>query len=230
MGGMRTWQAVGLVAIVLLLVILVIAFVTPVRTETPPTPSPVTRPSPSASTAPPSTTAATTAARSTPSPTPTGTYVNETWKFSVVLPPPYRRSSRLSLENTGGQRPAAQDAFTARTEQDEAALAAQNCQTACPIWNFVAVVEVNTGAGSQTPRQWYASGGGATGERIEDITIDGRPAIRVIDGVPYPVQYIVKDGDRMFRIAYQIYGGVPAPAGATKDKVEAILSSFKFLP
>jgi len=52
----------------------------------------------------------------------------------------------------------------------------------------------------------------------------------VIDGVPYPVQYIVKDGDRMFRIAYQIYGGVPAPAGATKDKVEAILSSFKFLP
>ncbi len=51
-----------------------------------------------------------------------------------------------------------------------------------------------------------------------------------IDGVPYPVQYIVKDGDRMFRIAYQIYGGVPAPAGATKDKVEAILSSFKFVP
>ena len=226
---MRTWQAVGLAAIVLLLVILVVAFVIPVRTETPPTQSPVTRPSPSASTAPPSTTAPTTAARS-PTPTPIGLFVNETWKFSVVLPTPYRRSSRLSLENTGGQRPAAQDAFTARIEQDEAALAAQSCQTACPIWNFVAVVEVNTGAGSQTARQWYMSGGGATGERIEDITVDGRPAIRVIDGVPYPVQYIVKDGDRMFRIAYQIYGGVPAPAGATKDKVEAILSSFKFLP
>src|SRR5258707_15863139 len=112
MGGMRTWQAVGLVAIVLLLVILVIAFVTPVRTETPPTPSPVTRPSPSASTAPPSTTAATTAARSTPSPTPTGTYVNETWKFSVVLPPPYRRPSPLSPGNTGGPRPPGHGAVT----------------------------------------------------------------------------------------------------------------------
>src|SRR5258708_4566300 len=138
--GMRTWQAVGLLAIVLLLVILVVVFVTPVRTETPPTQSPVTRPSPSASTAPPSTTAPTTAARSsTPSPTPTGLYVNETWKFSVVLPTPYRRSSRLSLENTGGQRPAAQDAFTPRTDQDEAALSAQSCQTACPVWDFVAV-------------------------------------------------------------------------------------------
>ncbi len=59
---MRTWQAVGLAAIVL--VILVGAFVIPVRTESPPSQSPVTRPSPSASTAPSATTAPTTAVRS----------------------------------------------------------------------------------------------------------------------------------------------------------------------
>src|SRR5258708_29785519 len=120
---MRTWQAVGLLAIVLLLVILVVVFVTPVRTETPPTESPVTRPSPSASTAPPSTTAPTTAARSsTPSPTPTGSYVNETWKFSVVLPTPYRRSSPLSLQNTGGHPPPAPEAFTPPTAHRQAPL------------------------------------------------------------------------------------------------------------
>ena len=33
----------------------------------------------------------------TPSPTPTGLYTNETYKFSVVLPPPYRVSTRAIM-------------------------------------------------------------------------------------------------------------------------------------
>jgi hypothetical protein len=92
------------------------------------------------------------------------------------------------------------------------------------------VIEINTGVGSQTAREWYAAFGGAPGERSEDLSVDGRPASKVMSGTPYPVQLIVKDGDRMFRIAYQIYAGVAAPADASKDKLERILGSFRFVP
>jgi hypothetical protein len=125
------------------------------------------------------------------------------YKFSLLLPAPYRNSARLSLASTGG-RPAAQDAFTARTDADEATVSGTGCQTACPIWNYVAVVQIYTGAGSQTPRQWYTELGGAAGETIEDTTIDGRQAIKVTNGATYPLQYAVKDGDRIFQIAEQI--------------------------
>ncbi|MDQ2912792.1 MAG: hypothetical protein M3T56_05995 [Chloroflexota bacterium] len=160
-------------------------------------------------------------------------YVNSLYKFSLELPVPYRNSALLSLAATGGQRPAGQDAFTARTDADEATVAGTGCQTACPIWNYVAVVTINMGSGSQTPRQWYSSLSGAVGETIEDTTLDGRQAVKITNGVPYPLQYIVKDGDRMFRIAMQYYTPSPdmaAPAGASTRKLEQILTSFHFTP
>ena len=166
----------------------------------------------------------------TPPPTPSGTYVDQTYNFSVVLPEPYRKSTRLSLTNTGRQDPAAVDSFTPRTEADEAPLAGKSCDTTCPIRNYVAFVEISTGV-TQTPRQWYTSRASAAGQRIDDVIVDGRPAIRVTNGAEMyvPVQLIVKDGDRMFRIGYQITPD-PVPLGASKDKLEQILASFKFLP
>jgi hypothetical protein len=77
------------------------------------------------------------------------------------------------------------------------------------------------------PRQWYAKRGGAAGETIVDITIDGRPAIKVTNGTPYPVQVIVRDGSFMFRIGYQIYSDRP-PAGASRAKLDQIVASFHF--
>jgi hypothetical protein len=227
--GMRPWQAIGLVAIVVLVVILVLAFVLPARTETRPSSSPVVRPSPSASA---TSTATATSATSTPSPTPTGLYVNQKYKFSVVLPPPYRRSNVVSIDRPDGQFPSIQDAFTPWSDADEIRLTV-NCHTACPTWNYVAFVNVYPGKGSQTLRQFYDSQGGNVTQKFEDATVDGRPALKVTNGVPYPMEYVIKDGDRMLIVGYQIYppeNGMPVPAGGSRDKLEAILASFKFVP
>jgi len=170
-----------------------------------------------------------------PPSTPIPSYVNTEYKFVVALPVPYRKSARLSLSNTGSQNPAASvalDTFTARTEQDEAALAAQGCgEIGCQIRNYVATVEVYAGQ-SQTPRQWYTSHGGAVGERIDDTTVDGRTAIHVTNGVPTysPMQLIVKDNDRIFVVAYQIFPDLAVPVGASKEKVDQVLASFRFTP
>lgn len=160
-------------------------------------------------------------------------YVNNTYKFSLELPVPYRKTARLSIVDSGGTRPAAQDAFTARTPDDEV-ISGQRCgDTSCAIWNYVAIVEVwpdeaSTGA----PREWYQRYSYSAGERFQDVTIDGRAAVRIDGGATYPVQYIIRDGTRVFRVAYLIYPPDlgPTPVGASRDKLERILTSFRFIP
>ena len=171
-------------------------------------------------------------ALASPSPTPPGTYVNPTYKFSLVLPDPYRKSARLSIASTGGQRPAAQEAFTARTETDEAIPSRSVGETAAPIWNYVAVVDVFTGTGTQTPRDFYNAFSYSRGQIIEDIVVDGHQAVKVTNAPSYPIEYLVKDGDRMFMLGYTIYapGTFDVPAGATREKLEQILASFRFTP
>ena len=164
--------------------------------------------------------------------TPTGYYVNPTYKFSLILPEPYRHSDRLSIASTGGQRPAMQDAFTARTEADEAIPSRSAGETAAPIWNYVAVVHVFTGTGTQTPRDFYNAFSGSRDQVIQDITVDGHQAVKVTNAPSYPTEYVIKDGDRMFMLGYTIYppGMFDVPPGATREKLEAILASFKFVP
>lgn len=161
-------------------------------------------------------------------------YVNTLNKFSLMLPDPYRKSVGLSFVNAGQQRPAAEDAFTARTDADEAAIGTYGCHTACPTWNYTAYVTVNTGTGAETLRQYYtAAEGGTTSEVIEDTTVDGRPAIRITNGARYPMQFIVRDGDRIIVVAYQLYPtstGISVPAGTSKEKLDGILASFRFTP
>ena len=210
------------VAVVLLVTLLGVVLLYVVRS---PAAQPVVVSSPTAT---PTSTAAPSVATASPSPG-GSVYVNQTYKFSLTLPAPYRRSIRLSV-TTGSQNPAAADSFTPRTDVDEALLAGQRCETTCAIRNYVAIVEIYTGV-SQTPRQWYTSRASAAGQRIDDVIVDGRPAIRVTNGaeVNLPVQLIVKDGDRMFRIGYQITSD-PVPPGASTDKLEQILASFRFTP
>lgn len=166
----------------------------------------------------------------TPAPTPSGTYVNQIYKFSVVLPEPYRQSARLSMA-TGGQRPAAQDAFTARTEADEAVASRQPGETASPVWNYVAVIHVFTGTGVQSPRDFYNAFSGAQGQIIEDVVVDGHQAVKVTNAPSYPIEYLIKDGDRMFMLGYTIYppGMFDVPVGATREKLDQIITSFKFV-
>jgi hypothetical protein len=162
-------------------------------------------------------------------PVPTA-YVNTQYKFSLSLPPPYRNSDRLRLTSTGG-RPDGQEVFTARTNADEATVAGAGCQTACPIWDYVAVVEIYLGAASDTPRDWYTRSGGAVGETIEATTVDGRQAVKIRKGATYPLQYVIKDGDRMFRVAMQYYSQSPDMAASLMVfKLDQILTSFRFVP
>jgi hypothetical protein len=166
-----------------------------------------------------------------PSPPPTSLYVNSTYKFSIMLPAPYRQSLRAVIGDSTAPRH--QDAFTARTDAEEASIDTSGCHTACPLWQYVAYVIVNTGIGSQTPRQYYAQQGGSVSEVIEDTLVDGRTAISVTNGVPFPMQFIVKDGDRIVVVAYQRYppeNGMAVPAGATTEKLDSILASFRFTP
>ena len=184
--------------------------------------SPTIAPTPTASTA-----AATPSASA-----PSGTrYTNPTLGFSVSLPDPYRRSTQPS-KTFSGDKPAAQDAFTARTPAEEDALANPPCETACRIWNYVPLVQVFPNeASTGTPREWYQRSGGAVGERIQDVTVDGRPAVRVDDGATYPVQYVIRDGARIVRVAYLISPPDllgPPPPGATRERLEQIVMSFRF--
>jgi hypothetical protein len=218
--------------ILIALVVIIYLLVSPARTEI----------APSRLAAEPSATPAATltVATQTPSPTPspapstpspTSLYVNSTYKFSVLLPAPYRKSLRAVIGDSTPQR--YQDAFTARTDADEASIDTSGCHTACPLWQYAAYVIVNTGIGSQTPRQYYAQQGGSASQVIEDTLVDGRTAISVTNGVPFPMQFIIKDADRIFVVAYQLYppeNGMAVPAGATKEKLDSILASFRFTP
>ncbi|MCA1825259.1 MAG: hypothetical protein LC640_13640, partial [Frankia sp.] len=141
-----------------------------------------------------------------PSPTPRGEYANPSLLYYLTLPEPYRVSDILKSDNMGpdvasGTLPATGEAFTPRTRTDEAALASQRCESACAIWSYVVSIDMFTDRAS--PRDWYAKHRGATGEAIEDLTIDGRAAIRVTGGAQYPVQLIINDNTWILRVAYQ---------------------------
>jgi len=213
--------------ILVALVVIIYLLVSPARTEIPA----ARLGQPPATQAPPPTAQAQSATPSpTPSPTPSTLYGDQTWKFSVALPAPYRHSARLSIASTGAQRPAAQEVFTARTESDEAAVALQTDETASPVWNYVAVVHVFTGTGNQTPRDFYNAFSFSRDQILEDVVVDGHQALKVTSAASYPVEYLIKDGDRMFMLGYSIYQSFDVPTGATKEKLDAILASFKFAP
>ncbi|HTD63378.1 MAG TPA: hypothetical protein VK732_01435 [Verrucomicrobiae bacterium] len=159
-------------------------------------------------------------------------YVNATWQYSLVLPPPYRHSDLLSFKSVppDPQQPKASDAFTARTLEDERATSSP-CETSCPAWNYVVTVEVWTNAGSMSPREWVDSGhaGFFAGQKVEDTTISGRPGVRVTSAEGRPFKWLVAKEGRMYVLDVMVNDQMPVPPGATRDKLDAIVASFNFL-
>ena len=192
-----------------------------------PSPSPTSTPSPSLS--PSSTPTASASATATFAGT---LYVNTTWQYSLVLPPPYRHSTLLSFKSIPPepQQPKASDAFTARTLEDERATSSP-CETSCPAWNYVVTVEVWTNAGSMSPREWVDSGhaGFFAGQKVEDTTISGRPAVRVTSAEGRPFKWLVAKEGRMYVLDEMVNDQMPVPPGASRDKLDAIVASFNFL-
>ena len=198
----------------------------PTATATP-SPSPTSTPSPTLrpSSSPTASASATATFAGTP-------YVNTTWQYSLVLPPPYRHSDLLSFKSIPPepQQPKASNAFTARTLEDERATSSP-CETSCPAWNYVVTVEVWTNAGSMSPREWVDSGhaGFFAGQKVEDTTISGRPAVRVTSAEGRPFKWLVAKEGRMYVLDEMVNDQMPVPPGASRDKLDAIVASFNFL-
>ena len=166
-----------------------------------------------------------------PTPTQDEVFTNAKYQYSIVLVPPYHPSSALTT-TFNGAHPAAQDVFTVQTP-DQEATGSKNCETACPVWDHTLLVAIFGDGGSMTPREWYDAGnvGFSTGSKLEDITISGRPALKITGSARFPIEYVVADGrGQMFDLAYTIRPERPVPDGASKDKLEQMIASFKFLP
>jgi hypothetical protein len=206
------------IAIVLIVAVALVAIFARSRQETAalvsptPTPSQPVTASPSPTVTP--SASPTPSATASPSATITGDpYVNTTWQYSLVLPPPYRHSDVLSFKSpppTSGE-PRGSDGFTARTPQDEASVN-RSCETACEIWNYAAEVEIWTNAPSMSAREWADDpnrAGWFSGQRVEDFTLNGRPAARIINGARGPLTYVVANAGRMYVMSYRIYEVLP---------------------
>ena len=172
---------------------------------------------------------------STPiAPTPTLTqqaFTNSKYQYSIALASPYHLSPALTT-TFNGAHPAAQDVFTVQTPDQETA-GSKNCETACPVWDYTLLVMIFGDSGSMTPRQWYDAGnvGFSTGSTLEEITMSGRAALKITGSARFPMEYVVASGSGlMFDLAYTIRPDRPALDGASKDKLEQMIVSFKFLP
>ena len=229
------------IALLLIVAVAVVAIFARSRQDTTgsasPTPSPTATATPSPS--PTSTPSPTLRPSSSPTASASATatfagtlYVNTTWQYSLVLPPPYRHSTLLSFKSIPPepQQPKASDAFTARTLEDERATSSP-CETSCPAWNYVVTVEVWTNAGSMSPREWVDSGhaGFFAGQKVEDTTISGRPAVRVTSAEGRPFKWLVAKEGRMYVLDEMVNDQMPVPPGASRDKLDAIVASFNFL-
>ena len=222
------------IALLLIVAVAVVAIFARSRQDTTglasptPTPSATATPSPTLSPSSSPTTSSSATATFVGAP-----YVNTTWQYSLVLPPPYRHSDVLSFKSPPPDpgQPKGSDAFTPRTPQNEGSLTS-DCETDCEIWNYVARVEVWTDAGAMTAREWATSKrfGHASGEQVVDVTVDGHPAVKVTNGTRGPVAYVVANAGRMYVLSYKISDLFPVPPAASKEKLEAILASFKLTP
>jgi hypothetical protein len=187
-----------------------------------------------------STTAGTASATpSSPAATPRGQYVNAKYGYALTLPDPYRVSTALTRESPpiqccGGEiskkQAAQRDVFTAFTPADEqAAMVGQDCEQSCMAWNGTAVAYIFTDAGSMTPRQWLEAGNGpGSPGPATDVTLGGRPAVKMAPAGRYEVMYVVADGKgRMFHVAYELFHVGTPPPGATREKLDQLLLSFR---
>jgi hypothetical protein len=228
----RLSAGTALLAVVAVTVVAIIAFAllrepqsTPAASGSPTATNPAVIP------ASPSSRPTSAAPTNTPSATPRGQWANTKYGYTVVLPEPYHVSERLTREFAGSRHPAARDVFTVLSAAEEnTAMQGQDCEVGCPALNGAAVILIYTDAGSMTPRQWHEAGNtpGSPGQ-LSDVTIGGRPALKIEPSGKYNVMYVVADGTgRMFHLAYEFFHIADAPSGATIAKVEQIFASLAF--
>jgi WD40 repeat protein len=147
--------------------------------------------------------------------------------YSIVLVEGWRRSDLLSLRAPGSGVLVGDDVFTRRTPEDERANIGG--ETGGPAGFWTLTVEVDKNRDGLGLREWVAEGhvGFASGQRIDDATIDGRPAVNVT-GSPGGVNYLVARGDDIVSVRYSTHGD--PPAGATKVDLDLMVASIRLAP
>lgn len=66
--------------------------------------------------------------------------------------------------------------------------------------------------------------------KLEDDPISRRPARRITGSARFPMEYVLADGrGQMVDLAYTTRPERPAPYGASQEKLEQMIASFKFL-
>jgi WD40 repeat protein len=144
--------------------------------------------------------------------------------YSIEMRPGWRRSDLLSLRAPGSGVLVGDDVFTRRTPEDERAN--PGGETGGPAGFWTLTVEVDKNRDGLTLREWVAEGhiGFGSGQRIDDATIDGRPAISVT-GAPGGANYLVARADDIVSIRYNTQGD--PPAGATKADLDLMVASIR---
>ncbi|HJW49129.1 MAG TPA: hypothetical protein VJ726_06915 [Candidatus Limnocylindria bacterium] len=149
--------------------------------------------------------------------------------YSLELPEGWRRSDRLSLRTPASSLVlVGDDVFTRRTLDDERANIGG--ETGGPAWFWALIVQVDKNRDGLSLRQWVAEGrvGFGSGQRVDDATLDGRPALNVTGGARGDANYLVARGDDVVSVRYTLQGD--APAGATKADLDRMIASIRLDP
>ena len=183
-----------------------------------PTPTPSSR-APGAATASPAT--ASPAPTPSASPSPAGArYVSALLGYSFELPPPWHRS--ICSDTPTQQTPTPMGEFffgVAPRDWTASDLGSRHPQV------HVIVEEDPQGL---SPRRWAESGrsGGTAGQRFEDVTFAGRPAVRGSTPGDLPL-YFVRDRGRMYKVGSENH--FAQHDAATQQTIVRIIESFRFV-
>jgi hypothetical protein len=179
-----------------------------------PSASPVTIASPTATSAP-----------TNPVPSPTASrHTNPILGYSVTLPPAWRVSECLSGLSQGTQ--VGHDVLTTRTASEEHDLGAggDTGPTGAFTWTITIAADLST----LSPTEYATAHGGSLGEQLEALTLDGRPAVRRVDGVGRASMYLVATAGRMYTIVLSPGFDAPPPL-VTDAAFESVAQSISFI-
>jgi len=161
-----------------------------------------------------------------PSPTPTGRYLNPVLGYTVTLPVPWRVTECLSLLETREQVFLGQDVLTWHTVAEEKDLGVSSGIGATGAFAWVIVILVQTS--TQTAAEYATSRSGGIGGQLLQMTIDGRPAARLIDTAGNALAYYVVNAGRVYDIKL-IQGVESRPPLVTDATFDAIARSMTFV-
>ena len=165
-------------------------------------------------------------APTTAAPSPTGTrHLNPVLGYSVTVPPGWRISECLSSLSSDASR-FGHDVLTTRTAAEEHELGAGGDTGGSGAVTWIVTISVD--AWDKSPSEYATAAGGSIGEKLENTTVDGKPAVRRIDGVGRTLTYYIVNAGRIYLVGLS-QGFEARPPLVTDAAVDAIARSLSFV-